>query len=56
MMFSVFANGLGRVVPKIQKMEFDAYLFNTEQYKVTIEGKVDQSRERSNAISYTVVL
>ena len=30
-------------------MVLDASLLNTQQYKVRIEGKVEQSRERSNA-------
>ena len=50
----VFANGPGdlgsnpgRVIPKILKMVFDTSLLNTQQYKVGIKGKVEQSRERS---------
>ena len=45
----VFANGRGdlgsipgRVIPKTQKMVFDASLLNTQQYKVHIKGKVEQ--------------
>ena len=34
---------LGRVIPKIQKMELDAALLNTQHYKVRIKGKVEQS-------------
>ena len=45
----------GRVIPKILKMVLDTSLFNTQQYKVCIKGKVDQSRERSSAIPYTSV-
>ena len=52
----VFANGPGdlgsipgRVIPKTFKMVLDTSLLNTEQYKVRIEGKVEQSRERSSA-------
>ena len=48
----VFANGPGdlgsipgRVIPKTQKMVLDAYLLNTQHYKVRIKGKVEQSRE-----------
>ena len=48
----VFANGpagqgsiLGRVIPKTQKMELGASLLNTQHYKVSIKGKVEQSRE-----------
>ena len=58
----VFANGpvdLGlipsRVIPKTLKMVLDTSLLNTQQYKVCIEGKVEQSREQSNALSYTSV-
>ena len=43
----VFANGLedrgsvpGRVIPKTQKMVFDAALLTTQYYKVSIKGKV----------------
>ena len=58
----VFANGPGdlgsfpgRVIPKTQKMVFDASLLNTQQYKVRIKGKVGQSWERSCALPYTLV-
>ena len=51
-MSRVFANGpgdqgsiLGRVIPKTQKMVLDATLLNTQHYKVSIKGKVEQSRE-----------
>ena len=30
-------------------------LLNSQQYKVHIEGKVEQSRERSSALLYTSV-
>ena len=36
-------------------MALDATLLNTQHYKVRIKGKVEQSRERSNALSYTLV-
>ena len=36
-------------------MVLDAYLLNTQQYKVGIKGKVEQSRERSSALLYTLV-
>ena len=46
----VFANGpedwvsiLGRVIPKMQKIVLDAALLNTQNYKVHIKGKVEQS-------------
>ena len=45
----------GQVIPKTQKMALDASLPNTQQYKVGIEGKVEQSRERNNALLYTSV-
>ena len=52
----VFANGSGdlgsipgRVIPKTLKMVLDTSLLNTQQYKVRIKGKVEQSRERSSA-------
>ena len=37
---------LGRVIPKTFKMVLDTPLLNTQQYKVGINGKVKQSRER----------
>ena len=53
----VFANGPGdlgsipgRVIPKTQKMVLDTAVLNTQQYKVCIKGKVDQSRERSSTL------
>ena len=61
-MSRVFANGLGdrgsipgRVIPKIQKMELDAALLNTQHYKIRIKGKVEQSREWSSTLPYTSV-
>ena len=58
----MFANGPGdldstpgRVIAKILKMVLDTSLFNTQQYKVRIKGKVEQSRERSSALPYTSV-
>ena len=58
----VFANGpgdlgsiAGRVIPKSLKMVLDTSLLNTQQYKVRIEGKVEQSRERSSTLPYTLV-
>ena len=52
----VFANDpgdlgsiLGRVIPKALKLVLDTSLLNTQQYKVRIKGKVEQSRERSSA-------
>ena len=59
----VFANDPGHlgsipdsVIPKTLKMVFDTSLLNTQQYKVRIEGKVEQSRERSSTHPYTSVL
>ena len=37
------------------KMVLDTSLLNTQQYKVRIKGKVEQSRERSSAILYASV-
>ena len=37
------------------KMVLDTFLLNTQQYKVRIKGKVEQSRERSCALRYTSV-
>ena len=52
LMITVSANGLGdrdsipgRVIPKTQKMVLDVALLNTQHYKVSIKGKVKQSRE-----------
>ena len=62
MMVRVFANGPrdlgsipGRDIPKTQKMVLDASLLNIQHYKVGIKGKVEQYRERSNALPYTLV-
>ena len=59
----VFANGPedlgsipGHVITKTLKMVLDTSLLNTQQYKVHINGKVEKSRERSNALPYTSVL
>ena len=58
----VFANGPGdlslipgRVIPKTQKILLDSSLLNTQQYKVGIKGKVEQSMEKSSALPYTSV-
>ena len=62
MMVRVFTNGPGdlgsipgRVIPETQKMILDSSLLNTQHYKVRIKGKVEQSRERSSALPYTLV-
>ena len=44
-----------RIIPKTLKMLLDTTLLNTQQYKVCIKGKVEQSRERSSAFPYTSV-
>ena len=36
-------------------MVFDTSLLNTQEYMVRIKGKVEQSREKSSALSYTSV-
>ena len=61
-MSRVFANGPGdlgsipgRVIPKSQNMVLDASLLNTRHYKVRIKDKVEQPKERSNALPYTLV-
>ena len=63
----VFANGPGdqgsipvRVTPKTLKITLYYIitwyiLLNTQQYTVRIKGKVEQSRERSNALPNTSV-
>ena len=45
----------GRVIPKTLKMELDSTLLNTQRYKVRFKGKVEQSREWSSALPYTLV-
>ena len=58
----VFVKGLGDlgsipgwVIPKTSKMVLDTSLFNTQQYKVRIKGKVEQSRGRSSVLPNTLV-
>ena len=53
----VFTNGTGDLgsIPKTQKMVLDASLLSTQHYKVLIKGKVEQSREGSSALPYTLV-
>ena len=58
----MFANGsgdlgsiFGRIIPKTSKMVLDTSSLNTQQYKVHIKGKLDQSRERSSSFPYTTV-
>ena len=45
----------GRVIPKTLKMLLDTPLLNAQQRKVRIKGKMEQSWERSSALSYTSV-
>ena len=45
----------GRVIPKTLKIVLDTSLLNTQHYKVRIKGKVEQSREMSSALPYTLV-
>ena len=42
----------GRVIPKTLKIVLDTSLLNTQQYKVCIKGKVEQSRKRSSGLPY----
>ena len=58
----VLANGPGdlgsipsRVILKTLKMVLDTSLLNTQQYMVRIKGNVEQSKERSGALPYTLV-
>ena len=58
----VFANGLGdlgsilgRLIPKTLKLLLDTSRLNTQQYKVRIKGKVEQSREKCSTLPYTLV-
>ena len=62
LMIRVFTNGPGdrgsipgRVTPKTQKMVLDAALINTQHYKVRIKSKVEQSKEWSSTLPYTLV-
>ena len=62
LMSRVFVSGLGvqgsiqgRVIPKTQKMVLGAALLNTQHYKVRIKSKVEQSREWSGALLYSLV-
>ena len=62
MMVRVFTNGPGdlrsipgRDIPKTQKMVFDTSLLNIQHYKEGIKGKMEQSREMSSTLPYTLV-
>ena len=56
-MVRVFSNGSipAQVIPKTQKTVLDAILLNTQHHKVKIKGKMEQSRERSSTLPYTLV-
>ena len=43
----------GRVIPNTLKMVLHISLLDTQQYKVRIKGKVEQSREKSSSLPYT---
>ena len=56
-MSRVFTNGPGdwgsipgQVIPKTQKMVLDAALLSTQDYKVRIKGKMEQTWEWSSAL------
>ena len=58
----VFTNGPGDlgsipgcVIPKTLKMVLDTSLLNTQQYKVRIKSKGEQSMEKSSTLPYTSV-
>ena len=40
---------------KTQKIVLDATLFNTQNYKLRIKGKVELSKERSSTLPYSLV-
>ena len=47
----------GRVIPKTQKKWNLIYsLLNTQHYKLRIKGKTEQSKKKSGALPYTLVL
>ena len=55
----MFASGPGDLgsiprllIPKTLKMVLDTSLLNTQQYKVRIKGKVEQSRGMNGALPY----
>ena len=45
----------GQVIPKTLKMVLDTSSLNTQHYKVCIKGKVEQSRETSSTLPYTLL-
>ena len=46
----------GQFIPKTEKMVLDATLLNAQDYKVSIKGKVEQSREWSSTLPNTSVV
>ena len=46
----------GRVIAKTKKIVLDTALLSTQDYKVRIKGKVEQSWEWNSALLYTSVL
>ena len=62
MMVRVITNGPGdlgsipaRVIPKTQKLVLDVSLLNSQHYKIRIKGKVEQCKEKSSTLPYTLV-
>ena len=58
----VFANGpedlgsnLGRVIQKTLKIVLDIFFLNSQQYKIRMKGKAEQSKERSGVLPKTSV-
>ena len=58
----VYANGPGylgsvpsHIISKTLKMVLDTSLLNTQQYKVRVKGKVEQSREKSSTRSVVAI-
>ena len=43
----------GGVIPKTQKIVLDAALLNTQHYKISVKGKVEQYKEWSSALHTT---
>ena len=46
---------LGRVIPKTQNMVLVMSLLNTQNYKVRLRCKVEQSSERSSALGFVAI-
>ena len=40
---------------RLRKMVLDEALLNIQHYKIQIKGKVEQSREKSRALPYTLM-